>query len=254
MVDIHAHLLPGIDDGAKSMEEALEMARIAWLDGITDMFVTPHSHDGLFVNHTELITAKLEQLQALLRLKKIPLRLHIGAEIHIHSDLLTNLRTGELPTLGNQQKYVLLELPSLQLPRFTDQLLAALLEHGITPIIAHPERLVVIAEQPQWLANWIERGAIAQVTADSLLGKQGKRVQRAAETLIRQRLVHLLASDAHHADRRTPRLSHAFARLHQLVSEAEVQTYLHNGEAIVNGQPCRVVEPAVSSRRKWWFW
>ncbi|WP_134685853.1 tyrosine-protein phosphatase [Brevibacillus migulae] len=254
MIDIHSHILPGLDDGARSVEEAVAMARNAWLDGITDMIVTPHTHDGIYHNSLAQIREAVEQLQQVLSSRGIPLTLHVGAEIHIHLELVENLQTALLATLCDQYKYVLLELPSYQLPRFTDKLIEELLKKGVTPIIAHPERLEVLCNQPQLLARWIAKGAVAQVTADSLTGKMGKSTKRVSEAMVKNRLVHLLASDAHHATHRRAELSAAFSVLTELLSKEEAALFHENAKAVLRGLPCRVKEPAQAPARKWWFW
>ncbi|HZG17439.1 MAG TPA: CpsB/CapC family capsule biosynthesis tyrosine phosphatase [Candidatus Bathyarchaeia archaeon] len=254
MIDIHCHILPGLDDGARSIEEAVAMARNAWHDGITDMIATPHTCDGIYHNSLSQIKEAVEQLQRVLTDQGIPLKLHAGAEIHIHHELVANLQAAKLATLCDQHTYVLLELPSIQLPRFTDQLIEELLALGLTPIIAHPERLEVLCNQPQRLAGWIAQGAVAQVTADSLVGKMGKSTKRATEAMIKNRLVHLLASDAHHATHRRAELSAAFSVLAKLVSSEDAALFHENAKAVLLGHPCRAKEPVLAPARKWWFW
>lgn len=254
MIDIHCHLLPEIDDGAQSLEEAVAMARMASLDGITDIIVTPHTHDGLYQHSLAEIEAATNRLQKELEQRDVAIHLHPGAEVHIHLGLLGHIDTGEVVTLCNQRKYLLLELPFLPLPTFTDQLIDELLQAGITPIIAHPERIEVLRLQPERLARWVEKGAISQVTADSLTGRMGKATKQVAENLIRQRLVHLIASDAHHVRHRRPEISQAFAVLQQLVSSEDIARFHSNAEAVLSGTSCSRWEVAAVREKKWWFW
>lgn len=133
-------------------------------------------------------------------------------------------------------------------------MIAELIAQGITPIIAHPERLECLCSQPQRLAQWVMMGALAQVTADSMLGRMGKNARKMAESLIKQRLAHLLATDAHHATHRRAQLANAFALLREWLPKEEAALFRHNANAILAGESCRVMEPARPAAKKWWFW
>ncbi|MGD8189494.1 tyrosine-protein phosphatase [Brevibacillus ginsengisoli] len=254
MIDIHCHLLPGRDDGAQTLEEAVEMARIAFQDGITDMIVTPHTYDGIYHNTPEETVESMGILQKELERHHIPIRLHPGAEVHIHFELYKHLMNKQIMTLCDQEKYLLLELPSLTLPLFTDILIDELLQNGIIPIIAHPERIVALRHQQDRLVGWIKKGAIAQITGDSLTGKMGKRTKQFAHKLVRQRLVHLVASDAHRVRYRRAELSEAFTVLSELLPEEDVTRFHYNAQAILHAEPCKVWEIGFVTRKKWWFW
>lgn len=254
MIDIHCHLLPGKDDGAQTLEESVEMARIASQDGITDIIVTPHTHDGLYLNTREETRESMFRLQEELDIHHIPIRLHPGAEVHIHFEFIQHLKTKQFMTVCDQEKYLLLELPTLPLPRFTDRLIDELLENGITPIIAHPERIEALRQEPDRLAGWIKKGAIAQITGDSLTGKMGKRTKQFAIQLVRQRLVHLVASDAHHVRFRRAELSTAYEVLSELLPKDDVTRFHTNAEAILLGELCHVWEIGTFGTKRWWFW
>ncbi|HEU4963699.1 MAG TPA: CpsB/CapC family capsule biosynthesis tyrosine phosphatase [Bacilli bacterium] len=255
MIDLHCHILPGLDDGAQTLEDALEMARIAVADGITDIVATPHTRDGVYRNDAEAVLAAVESFQRELEAAEIPLRIHPGAEVHVHVEFVENLLDGNTLTIGNGRKYVLLELPVQSIPRFTDELIYELSVEGITPIIAHPERNVALRENPNRLAEWIEQGAIAQVTAGSLLGKMGERAKKTAELMVQRRLVHVVASDAHNSGRRRPELGEAYRVLASLVDEEEATRYQVNASAVLQGGSCTVLEPAqvVAKKKRFFF-
>lgn len=253
MIDLHCHILPGLDDGAQTLDEALAMARIAVADGITDIVATPHTHNGLYMNKAEDILQAVSHLQEALNREGIPIRIHPGSEVHIQVELLENILSGETLTYGNHRKYVLLELPTLNLPRFMEQLLYELNVAGITPIIAHPERNLLLRENPELLANWVRHDAIAQLTAGSLLGLLGDRAKKAAEFMVKRRLIHMIASDGHNTVRRRPELVEAYRVVEKLMSKEEVQIYRFNTKAILRGENCTVLEPLYNKKKKWIF-
>lgn len=254
MIDLHCHILPGLDDGAQTEQEAIEMARRASADGITDIVATPHTYNGIYHTSAAEIEQSVQRLNLLLAEQQIPVRIHPGAEIHLHGELVSHLMTKDSVTVADQGKYVLLELPMLQLPHWTDEILQELSNKNITPIIAHPERNLVLTEKPELLADWIERyGAVAQVTAASLLGTMGKKAKRMARLMVRQRLVHLIASDGHNPWRRPPTIRAAFSYLMRKEPRQAI-TFLRNARAVLRGEKCQVAEPMKQKKAILWFY
>ncbi|MGZ4135512.1 MAG: tyrosine-protein phosphatase [Tumebacillaceae bacterium] len=250
MVDLHCHILPGLDDGAQSLEDALEMARLAVEDGITDIVATPHTHDGIYLNRQSDVLTAVEQFQRALDEHEIPLRIHPGNEVHVHVELIENVTSFESLTIGNQRKYLLFELPVQTIPSYVDDLLYELQVEGITPIIAHPERNAVLRKEPDRLAKWVEDGAIAQVTAGSLVGTMGERSKAAAEYMVTHRLVHVVASDAHNCGNRKTVVRQAFERLGELSSQVEVMNFQSNALAILRGETFHKCEPIYKQKKK----
>lgn len=253
LIDIHCHILPGLDDGPATMEEAIEMARIAWNDGITDVIATPHTHDDVYRNGMREIEIAVKSFQIELYKEGIPIRIHPGAEVHIHLDMIHNLNFNQISSLCHQMKHVLLELPSLHLPQFTDDLILELLSNGITPIIAHPERNEVLRNNPNRLARWITEGAMSQVTAGSLLGFMGKSTKQTSHKMVKQRLVHIVASDGHNSTTRKVELSHAYRVLSDLLPENEVEVFSKHAKAILSGESCSLLKPQPQTRKRLWF-
>ena len=167
MVDLHAHILPGFDDGAQSAAEAVEMAYQAEQDGIGTIVATPHIIDPAPADR-ERILAAVDELQDRLAQGGIRIRLLPGAEIHITSSLVALAKQGRLMTLNDTGKYLLLELPLLEIPWFTETTIFGLLTAGITPIIAHPERNHELARRPDLLKRLVERGCLTQISSGSL--------------------------------------------------------------------------------------
>lgn len=238
IVDLHCHILPNLDDGPVGLPEALRMARIAAQDGITDVVATPHMSNGIYSNKAEDVICAVETFQQALDREQIPLQVHPGAEVHIHFELIKNLKSMKALIFGNQNRYVLLEFPHYNIPLMTDLLINELERTGITPVIAHPERNEALCGDPGRLARWIRGGAIAQLTAGSLTGEFGKSAQKAAEYMVSQKLVHVIASDGHNDDTRRPTLSKAYKVLETLLSARAVSAYVFNAAAILYGGSC----------------
>ena len=225
MIDLHSHILPGIDDGARSLEVSLEMARIAVADGTRVMACTPHIYPGLYMNDAAGIQAERDKLQQALDTFGIPLHLVIGADAHLVPELLDGLKSGRVPTL-NGSRYFLLE-PSHHVapPGFEDavfQIMAA----GYVPVITHPARLVWIEDHYPTFVTLARRGCWLQLTAGALVGKFGKRARHWSERLLGDGVVHLVASDAHTVSVRSPRMSDAIPLLERLVGVEETARLL----------------------------
>ena len=208
MIDLHCHILPGLDDGPECIEESVSMARMAVADGIVMMTCTPHIMKGVYDNNTGKILRALCTLQALLDKSGIGLELALGADVHVAPDLPTALGAGEIPTL-NGSRYVLLEPPHHVLPPRLELLAARLIKTGLTPIITHPERLTWISQHYAVMERLNTMGCMMQITAGSVTGAFGKTVRYYAERLLDEGRVDILASDAHNTHSRPPVLSRA---------------------------------------------
>jgi protein-tyrosine phosphatase len=254
MVDLHSHILPALDDGAQGLQEALEMARVAVADGISDVIATPHMADGVFDNSRARVLAAVPRLQEKLQQAGIALRVHPGAEVHLHEGLLQSLRREQVLTMANGGRYLLLELPVMGMPMCTETVLYELRLARVTPIIAHPERNVVLREQPELLAAWVRQGVLAQLTAGALLGEMGRRAQTVAERMVREGLVQMIASDAHDPQRRRPVLRAALERVAEVASEDVRARFEHNAGAVLQGKACEAVMPVERKRKRVLRW
>ena len=211
--DIHCHILPGIDDGAKDLQQSLRMARIAVADGITTLVATPHHLNGVYRNPAGAIRAAVQHLQAALDAEGLPLQLLAGSELHLVPELPAALAAGEALTVGDLGHAVLVELPVHSIPVGSEQILQQIQRLGLVPIVAHPERNTELRHQPERLADWVAMGCLAQVTAQSCTGLFGPLVESAARHMIQSGLIHFVASDAHRDLRRIPQISPACAQL-----------------------------------------
>ena len=207
MVDLHGHLLPGIDDGAKSLEQALHMARQAVADGITLSVLTPHHLNGVYDNPARQVREHCAVFRGHLREHAIPLRVLPGSECHLVPELPAALAAGTALTLGDRKRAVLVELPVHAVPLGATHILEDILALGLQPVIAHPERNGELAADAGRLSEWIAMGCLAQVTARSCTGRFGPRVQEAARHMVRGGLIQVMASDAHRDSRRIPELT-----------------------------------------------
>jgi len=243
LVDIHCHLLPGLDDGAGDWEESLAMARLAAADGVSTIVATPHQLGNYGQNHGEAIRARCRELQELLDRHGIELAVLPGADVRIEPELVAKIRSGEVLTLADGRRHVLLELPhELFLP--VEGLLAEFQSAGLTGILSHPERNLGILQRPALVASLVDSGCLMQITAGSLLGAFGPQCKRLAETLLARGLVHFVATDAHGWQSRRPLLSRGFDRVAELAGKRAA-------EELCCTNPARVTaaEPVPAGRR-----
>jgi protein-tyrosine phosphatase len=227
MIDLHCHILPGIDDGAKTLDVSLEMARIAVRDGIRVMACTPHIYPGMYMNDGPGIARHVARLQRALDQNGIELKLVVGADVHLVPGLLDGLRSGAIPTLHGS-RYLLLE-PSHTTPppRFEDAVFD-LIASGYTPVITHPERLTWVEHHYPLFLRLIQQGAWMQITAGALTGMFGPRARYWGERFLKEGHTHILATDAHSTGRRLPVLSVAAGIAEQALGAAEAQNLVLN--------------------------
>lgn len=209
LVDIHCHLVPEMDDGARNWHEAALMARLAAADGIRTIVATPRQLGVYSHNQGAQIRERVRQLAEWLRADGIELELVVGAYVYCEDGLAEGIRDGEVVTIGDHGQHVLLELPPAPFP-ILDGVLDTLDEAGIVAIIAQPERHGMLQRHPRHIERLVERGCLLQIGADSLVGTFGYKARGLAEWMLRERYAHFVASDAHGAISRRPLLRQAF--------------------------------------------
>ena len=209
MIDLHCHLLPGIDDGPATLDEALAMARLAVANGITEARVTPHVHVGRWDNDLAGIEKAVEKHRVELALAGIPLKLGFAAEVRLAYEVLPLIESGRVPFLGEIDGYkiMLLELPHSHVPVGSDKFVAWLLNRGIRPMIAHPERNKEIMRDGSRLRPFVLEGCLIQLTADAVAGEFGEVCEARAIEFLENGWVTVLASDGHDIDTRPPRIA-----------------------------------------------
>ena len=237
MIDIHAHILPGLDDGAETTDESLRMIRQAIDVGVEVICATPHVLDGVTSSFQEKIGRTFQLLCSQVQKEKLKIRLVLGSEIYVRQDVHCLARFNFF-SLNQSGRYILLELPPRHLPPNLDQLVHNLRVGGIVPIIAHPERSIAEKSQLKEIERLKRLGALTQINAGSLLGQFGKAPKRAAEYLLSRDLVHIMASDAHDAHVRSIAiLRQAFAGVCQLVGKTKAEELvMSNPSRILSGE------------------
>jgi len=210
MIDIHCHVLPGIDDGPRSWEQSLDLCRAMVDNGIRQAIATPHLIDGIYQNTRSRVDPLVSELRERLRLADVPLDVLSGAEVDLACHLVSS-PSDELPTLGGG-KAVLLEMPVAVVPHAMADIIFSIRAQDLIPVLAHPERNELVQEDLDLVREWIRAGAAIQVDGDSFLGVWGRQSKRCAEKLLVAGLTHAIASDAHSCDRRPPRLRQALEK------------------------------------------
>jgi protein-tyrosine phosphatase len=249
MIDIHSHILPGVDDGAQTIDDAIAMARAAVKEGITTIIATPHHKTGSYDNPKPSIIALAAQLNDAIKQHNLPLTVLPGQEVRIHGDLLKSLEANELMTLADTS-YLLIEFPPDHVPRYAEQLLFELQLKGVIPIIAHPERNIEIVEHPDRLYQLVKRGVLTQLTASSVSGHFGKNIKKFSLQLIEANLAHFIASDAHNTTKRPFRMREAYNVIDKEFGIDAVYYFQENAEFLIRGQAVYREEPKRIKKKK----
>ncbi|RIW36062.1 tyrosine protein phosphatase [Bacillus salacetis] len=250
MIDIHSHILPGVDDGAPDFTHSIAMAQQAVKEGIKTMIATPHHLDGKYTNPGRLIRERVAELNQRIEEENVPVKILSGQEIRIFGELADELSGTELLTLGETGPYVLIELPSSQVPRYTEQLLFDIQLKGYIPVIAHPERNQEIIENPGQLYNLVKKGAYSQVTALSVAGGFGKKIQKFSLSLIEHNLSHFIASDAHNTRTRPFKMAQALDVIEKKFGSGMVYQLVENAELMVEGSMAYKEDPRKVRQKK----
>jgi protein-tyrosine phosphatase len=234
MIDVHCHILPAIDDGPSNISESLKMAEMAYRDGITTIVATPHIKDR--IHPVKVIQDKVDELNRLLTERAVPLKIVRGADVSalLPSSLLKDYTI-------NETSYILMEFPHTHLPQNAGELLFNAIIMGLQPIITHPERNPSIVRNPHLLTDLIGVNSLVQVTAGSLTGYFGTEVQECAFYLLKQGLVHIIATDAHSNSGRIPVLSEGFKAAENIVGrDCALRLVQTNPASVIAGTPINV--------------
>lgn len=249
MIDLHFHILPGIDDGAKTIEESIAIATKAAADGIKTIVATPHHKNGSYENPKSKIIQEVESLNARLAEEGIDIKILPGQETRIFGEIVEAFEADELQTVNNSP-YLLIELPSNHVPSYTGQILFELQVKALKPIIVHPERNAAIIEHSDTLYHLVKKGSLTQVTASSILGDFGKKIQRFSFDLIEAGMAHLIASDAHNLTSRSCRLREAYDLVENEFGMEARFYFQENAQLVVNNQTIYAGPPERIKKKK----
>jgi protein-tyrosine phosphatase len=234
LIDIHCHLLPGIDDGPNSWEESVKLAKLLSNEGVDTAIATPHWIKGSeWQTDSSHVLELVNELNLKLGEEKIALNVLPGMEIGINENLVDLTRNGKILTLGGGN-HILVETPYVSIPYGIKEIIFRLKVSGIEPILAHPERCGEIQSNPKALKDIVDSGALIQVTTSSLLGYFGKRAKECAISLAKEGLVHFVASDAHSPDKRPPIIKEALTLLKNLIGEENTRAIERRGLQIIS--------------------
>jgi protein-tyrosine phosphatase len=252
VIDIHSHVLWDVDDGASSLQESVAMLRASAADGVTDIVATPH-YNQQYSYDPEVVEARIAELADAEKHPKI----HRGCEFHLTFDNLDRLLQSPAAFTINASRFLLLECPDRHIGRHTESILQRLVDTGLIPILAHPERNPTLQKDLDRLERWVDLGSLSQVTSLSITGGFGSQIRSAAAKILERGLAHIVASDAHDPDRRSPRMSAAretVCRAHG--EEAADLLFSHNPRCVIQNLPVaggKLISASPRSRRWWPF-
>ena len=252
MIDIHSHILPGMDDGAKTIEDSVAMIRVAAADGITDIVASPHSNVEYVFDPGKVREAVAQVREATGNL----VRIHTGCDFHLQYDSIQDAIQNPTKYTINGKSYLLVEFSELVISRTSQELFYRLLSAGMIPIVTHPERNMLLQQRLDQIKNWVNNGVLMQVTAQSFLGRFGRRAKRFADELVNNGLVHFVASDAHDAEYRPPRMKEAREYVAGRWGAALADRLcVTNPRAAIEGLDIELQEMDAAPARKWYqFW
>jgi protein-tyrosine phosphatase len=248
MVDIHCHILPSLDDGAKSLEDAVAMVKMAGAAGTTDIVATPHANHH-YPFSPEQIALKISELcEATGNI----LNIHSGCDFHLNAGNIQDALSNPTKYAINHRSYVLVEFSDFVIPPTVNEIFDRMRAAGMIPIITHPERNRLLHERIDEMRTWVDDACYVQVTSQSFLGRFGKVAKAFTDTLMKYDLVHFVASDGHDPIDRPPVLAAAYKHVAETYGEARAQAlFITNPRATLTGEPIEPFEPQPKKRR--WF-
>ncbi|MFN7999053.1 MAG: CpsB/CapC family capsule biosynthesis tyrosine phosphatase [Bryobacteraceae bacterium] len=250
MIDIHSHILPGLDDGAATLDDSLAMLRMAAESGTTDIVATPHANLE-FTFDPALIEEKIAEVQA--AHGPVP-RIHRGCDFHLTMENIQDALANPGKYTINHKNYLMVEFSDFTIPKTTQEIFHRFQSAGIIPVITHPERNALLHKRLDEMQSWVENGALIQVTAHSLLGLFGRTARAIAGELFERNMVHFVASDAHDAVRRTTSLGEAFDHVKRQWGAGLAETvFVTAPRAAIEGDPILLMDSEpVAPKRKWY--
>jgi len=253
MIDIHCHIVPNIDDGAKSLEDALEMAKIAYSEGIRKIINTSHYHPDFKYKKGEELLKSIKEFNYILKSNNIDIEVCIGNELYYSEDIIEIIEQKEFYTLNNS-KYLLIEFPPMRFPKNIVDIIYEIKIRGYIPILAHVERYKEVQENVNLIYECINEGALIQVNASSIIGKNGKEAKQVSEILLDNNMIHFIATDAHSSQRRRPVIKETYKYVSNKygVRNAEI-LFIENPSKVIKDEDINIKSPIKYKKPKGFF-
>jgi protein-tyrosine phosphatase len=249
MIDIHSHILPGLDDGSHTLEESVAMLAMAAAAGTSDIVASPHAN----VEYTfdpDLVKVKIAEVQAAC---KVDVQIHYGCDFHLTMENIEDALAHPGKYSINHKGYLLVEFSDMAIPRTTADIFRRMLDGGLRPIVTHPERNPLLQRRMPDLLEWANLGCLMQVTAASFSGRFGRAAENVSDQLMRNGLVHVVASDAHDTHHRPPVLDEMYRAIAKEYDEETATTlFVENPRAVLAGVPLPAGPVPVRRKKKWY--
>ena len=243
MIDIHCHILPNVDDGSESLEESIAMAKIAESEGITRIVNTSHCHFDFKYKKGNELKLELEKFNQVLKEENINIEVLLGNELYYTSDLIERFNELDFFSMNNS-KYILMEFSTLNFPKNIEDVIYEIKIRGYIPIIAHAERYKQVQEDVNIVLDCIKEGALIQVNASSILGKNGEKAEDTSKKLLDNNMVHFVATDAHSSNRRRPLIKDSYNYiLKNYGKEVSEKLFIENPTAVIENRDISILNP-----------
>lgn len=243
MIDIHCHILPNVDDGSESLEESIEMAKIAESEGITRIVNTSHCHFDFKYKKGNELKLELEKFNQVLKEENINIEVLLGNELYYTSDLIERFNELDFFSMNNS-KYILMEFSPINFPKNIEDVIYEIKIRGYIPIIAHAERYKQVQEDVNIVLDCIKEGALIQVNASSILGKNGEKAEDTSKKLLDNNMVHFVATDAHSSNRRRPLIKDSYNYiLKNYGKEVSEKLFIENPTAVIENRDISILNP-----------
>lgn len=243
MIDLHSHIIYNVDDGSRDEKMSLDMLHIAEEEEIKAIVATPHYICGANRYNPETLKRRFNALKNLIEKHNINVDLYLGNEILMDEYMISHLTQGKCLTLADSD-YVLIEMPSIGFPRYTENVIYSLTDRGYKVIIAHPERYREVIKDPNILIKYVKMGCYLQVNTSSIVGLFGEKVQNCAQTLIKNNFIHLVSTDSHTNGKRSPRYKESYVSVKFWVGEEKAdELYFNNTEKVLKNEDISINVP-----------
>lgn len=249
MIDVHCHILPGLDHGPSTLTETIQMAKQAAKRGVNKIIATPHRVNGKYRNEAEDIQAAVDYINAKLREEKIPVKILPGQETQMYDGIIGDLKEGKIKTLANTQ-YVNIELAPDEIPPNLESIIYDIQLAGFVPVISNPELHPFVQENPNLLYRIVKNGALANFTAGSIVGVHGKKVQKLTERLLKAHLLHFIGSNANSSNEVGFYFKEALAEMTR-IDKGYAYLLAYNNDSLIHGHTIEKHEPMRVNENKW---